>query len=208
MYTTLGARTARRYADQFGWSIVRGHFATEEKSAMPCCCGASLPSSRIVCSCGAPRCATPGCHPVADGWVEEASSDADTLTRLWDGQQWWPIALTGLEFDAVVVAGPLSAEVLSQPDASLGLTITWRDDWHAFLTAPAVFNSNLVGDREGVSLRGKGNWIPLPAAALLSPARWISTPSRHKSSLVFNEIDAVLTMLPSESHPGGSEVER
>jgi hypothetical protein len=52
MYTTLGARTARRYAEQFAWLIARGHYASEQQLTMPCCCGTAVPLGSFACSCG------------------------------------------------------------------------------------------------------------------------------------------------------------
>ena len=199
MRSTIGARTAQRYAEQFAWSIARGHFASVEQSKMRCCCGAKLPLARLACSCGAQQCASPGCHPVSDQWAEEATSDGEAVTRLWRGERWWPIALTGLGIDAVVVQGPLPSPGVvgvGDCDASLGLTLTWRDEWHAFLAAPGALDENTVQEFDGVTVRGTGGWIPLPAVALHSPARWVTSPLERRG-LALNTADALLDMLAS-----------
>jgi hypothetical protein len=209
MRSTIGARTARRYAEQFSWSIARGHFASEKQSAMHCCCGAELPLECIACSCGAQRCASPGCHPVSEDWAGEASNDAEAITQLWHGERWWPIALTGIEFDVVVVVGPLPLSALANAgdrDAPLGLTLTWRDEWHAFFTAPGALESRAAQQRVGVSVRGAGAWIPLPAVALHSPARWVESPM-DGHGLVLNSVETVMAMLPTDNPRDGSEAE-
>jgi len=200
MRTTLGARTARRYAEQFAWSIARGHYASEPQSTMPCCCGTAVPLDSFVCSCGNQQCAVPGCHPVADDWAAEACSDPEAITQLWGGEQWWPIAMTGAYFDAVVVEGPLPASVVERAEHDekpLGLTLTWRDEWHAFLTTPGALDDSAAIQRNGVSVRGAGCWVPLPAVALHSPARWVSSPTEDRG-LILNDAEAVLSMLPSD----------
>ena len=141
--------------------------------------------------------------------MEEATADPEAVTLLWGGQQWWPIALTGVAFDAVVVAGPLPAcELVSRglDRSGLGLTLTWFDDWHAFFVAPGTFDDTAAMKRDGVSVRGADSWIPLPAVALSSPARWISFPKVDRG-LVLNEAEAVLSMLPPERQPAGPEAE-
>lgn len=210
MRTTLGARTARRYAEQFGWSIARGHYASESQSAMPCCCGAALSVDSFACSCGSRQCAAPGCHPAGDDWVAEASNDPTAITRLWGGGEWWPIALTGVDFDAVVVEGPLPASVLARVehhDKPLGLTLTWRDEWHAFLTTLGAVDDCSVKQRDGVRVRSAGCWVPLPAAALHSPARWAWSPGECKG-LILNGADVVLSMLPREGQREEPVVQR
>lgn len=201
MHTTLGARTARRYAERFAWPIARGHYASEKQSVMPCCCGAKLASEAADCSCGNSRCAAPGCHPVADDWLVEASSDPEEVARLWGGGTWWPIAATGIAFDAVVVEGPLPSSTLTQALAnaySLGLTLTWRDSWHAFLTMPGELDPDAAGWPDEVSVRGTGSWIPLPAVALRSPARWLSGLT-ESGVPVLNSAEAVLSLLQAEA---------
>jgi hypothetical protein len=205
MRTTLGARVACRYAEQFAWSIGRGHFVAEQQSVLTSYCSETQTLSGVACSCDLPQCLTPGCHPVAEDWVGEASKDPDVLTRLWNGRAWWPIALTGLDFDAVLVDGPVSHTALSRLEhegGRRGLVLTWRDDWHALLVPPGA----IVGELQtGVSLRAAGGWIPLPAAALLSPARWVSTSDLTRSSFVLNDAEAVLAMLSSTSRQPGQE---
>jgi hypothetical protein len=200
MRTTLGARLARRYAAQFAWSIGRGHFVTEDRRVMECSCTHEEALSVATCSCGNANCPTPGCHPVADDWIREASDDPDAITRLWNGQQWWPIALTGSDFDAVVVDGPLPRSALSQLENAagrLGLVLTWRDEWHAFFVPPGSIADVSIPFQSGISLRGAGGWIPLPAVALLSPARWAVSPKPLRSHVVLNKPKAVLAMLSS-----------
>jgi hypothetical protein len=154
MRTTLGARVACRYAEQFEWSIET--------------------LSGVACSCDLPQCLTPGCHPVAEDWVGEDSKDPNVLTRLWSGREWWPIALTGLDFDAVIVAGPLTRTAFSclERKGGSGLVLTWRHHRHGFLVRPVAVDGEL---RMGVSLPSVGGWFPLPAAALLSPAMGLHT---------------------------------
>ena len=210
MRTTLGARTARRYAEQFGWSIARGHYASEQRLTMPCCCGTALPLDSFACSCGSQQCIAPGCHPVAGDWMAEACSDPEAITQLWGGEQWWPIAATGVCFDAVVVEGPLPASVLARAERDekpLGLTLTWRDAWHAFLIAPGTLDGSSTSQRVGASVRGVGSWVPLPAVALHSPARWVSSPMETRA-LVLNDAEAVLSMLPSEGQHEELEAEQ
>ena len=210
MRTTLGARTARRYAEQFAWPIARGHYASEQQLTMPCCCGTPLPLDSFACSCESRQCAMPGCHPVADDWMAEACSDPEAITQLWDGEQWWPIALTGVCFDAVVVEGPVPASVLAcaeHDEKLLGLTLTWRDEWHAFLTEPGVLDISSVSSRGGASLRGAGCWVPLPAVALNSPARWVSSPTENRG-LILNDAESVLSMLPPEGQHEDVEAEQ
>jgi hypothetical protein len=168
-----------------------------------------LPLSSALCSCGIQQCSAPGCHPVADNWAEEATADPGAVGLLWGGQQWWPIALTGVAFDAVVVVGPLPEPALASTGGKkgkLGLTLTWFDDWHAFFVAPGTSDEIAAMGRDGVSVRGTGSWIPLPAVALSSPARWISFPKENKG-LVLNELEAVLSMLPPARQSEGTESE-
>lgn len=209
MRTTMGVRTARRYAAQFEWPIARGHYASERQLTMPCCCGVGLPLNLSVCSCGSGECSTPGCHPVADDWKNEATADPEAIAPLWGGQQWWPIAPTGVAFDVVVVVGPFPAPVLASRGSKkvrLGLALTWFDDWHAFFVAPGTSDEIAAMERDGVSIRGTGSWIPLPAVALSSPARWISFPKANRG-LVLNEAAAVLSMLPPASQSERTEAE-
>lgn len=203
----LDLRTVRRYADQFAWLIARGHYASEVLSPMPCCCGATLSSKSVLCSCGRYHCAAPGCHPVADDLASEATNDLGAIEQLWGVEQWWPIALTGIDFDAVVVEGPLPASVLTRAERGeqlLGLTLTWRDEWHAFFTAPGALEGHSAAQRDGVSVRGPGSWVPLPAVALRSPARWVSSPAEGKG-LILNDADTLSSVLPTEASHEQSE---
>lgn len=197
MRTTLGARSVVRYAEQFAWSIARGHYALKNRSAVHGHCGSWGPLDSPTCSCGSRQCAVPGCHPVSENWAAEASSDVEAITRLWRGEPWWPIAVTGIEFDAVVVKGPLPCSALARAGHNgkpLGLVLTWRDEWHAFFTAPGALGRSAARWHAGLNVRSAGSWIPLPAVALHSPARWVESPM-EPHGLVLNSAEAVLATL-------------
>jgi hypothetical protein len=105
MYT-FSLRAALQYATQWGWPIARGHAAVDR--------------SESLCTCDDAACAAPGFHPVAVAWRAEATTDdTNRLATLWADRSWWPIAPTGIRFDAIKVDGPVSTAVLRRRGTSV-----------------------------------------------------------------------------------------
>ncbi|MFL6077403.1 MAG: bifunctional DNA primase/polymerase [Mycobacteriales bacterium] len=166
----LGA-AAREYARR-GWDVVPGVYVPGRDPAA------------AGCSCGDPRCAAPGAHPLDPDWQAVASRDAERVCWWWNGPHPYNVLLpTGRSFDVwdapAYLGGPAAdylLEAVGQAATVVAVTPTGR--WLLF-SAPSFGDHPVPPLGCDVSCHGEGGYVPAPPSSLgpLGRVRWHLPPA-------------------------------
>lgn len=164
------------YATALGWSVVPGHWLTED-----------------VCSCGHEACPTPGAHPIDDQWQRTACAHPDCVRERWRPHPGAHVlAATGpglvvVEMSAAFGWGVL--EILERVGISPGPVVDGRnasgprfwfvtaaaDNGPELRVALADQRTQLLGD---ITVHGAGSWLPLPTSGVVGSPVWSIEPLR------------------------------
>ncbi|MFB7636605.1 bifunctional DNA primase/polymerase [Streptomyces sp. NPDC056149] len=153
--------TAVRYAEERHWEVFPGAWLEHE---------GELPR----CSCDAANCPSPGAHPTAPGWANQASGSATAVRRMWSKQPRASILLpTGRTFEALDVpemAGCLALARMERLGVTLGPVTRTPDRRMLFLVLPGaaakvpdmVRNLGWTPAALDLICRGEGEYIAAP----------------------------------------------
>ncbi|MFE6690747.1 bifunctional DNA primase/polymerase [Streptomyces sp. NPDC057743] len=153
--------TAVRYAEERHWEVFPGAWLEHE-------------GERPRCSCDAPNCPSPGAHPTAPGWANQASGSATAVRRMWSKQPRASILLpTGRTFEALDVpemAGCLALARMERLGVTLGPVTRTPDRRMLFLVLPGaaakvpdmVRNLGWTPAALDLICRGEGEYIAAP----------------------------------------------
>ncbi len=117
-----------------------------------------------ICTCQeGESCGHPGKHPkLGDNWRDYASNDPDTVER-------WAKRFPNCNFGGVTGEGIVVLDVDPRNDGTTkglpktnAVVRTGGGGWHLYYTAPVGTQGKNV--REGVDLRGAGQYVVLPGS--------------------------------------------
>jgi len=182
---------AMHYAAKLGWAVIPLHSVKTGK-----------------CTCGNPRCSSPGKHPLTKNGVKEATTDIATIRDWW---RWWPSANIGIAtgkvsgFFVLDIDGQDGEETLATWQLEHGRipdTLTSRTGSggrHILFAHPGVTIRNKVRIAPGVDIRSDGGFIVAPPSVHGSGRRYAWEPmSKPGEAELSPAPDWLLEMLERE----------
>ncbi|MBQ0984458.1 bifunctional DNA primase/polymerase [Streptomyces sp. F63] len=167
------------YTGLYGWDVVPGARAR------------TVPGDTGVhCSCGAPRCASPGAHPLGRAPLVPAGSTLREVAGAWEGMAGAAVLLpVGRSFDVIEVAETAGRQALLRMERMglpLGPVAVTPHARAQFLVAPGasaelpdlLYRMGWDGARLDLRCVPPGGHITAPPSDLagLGPVRWLRPP--------------------------------
>lgn len=162
------------------------------------------------CTCGDPRCPSPGKHPLTKHGVKEATTDLATIRNWWHR---WPSANIGVAtgkisgFFALDLDGQDGEETLATwqlehgPLPDTPTSRTGSGGRHLTFAYPGLPIQNKVRIGPGVDVRGDGGYIVVPPSIHVSGRRYTWEPSAKPGKTPLSPAPGwLLAMLKRESH--------
>jgi hypothetical protein len=165
-------RAALRYAGH-GWPVTPGAYLAGDRLA-----------------CGRTACPITGCHPVAESWEDDASTEAPRVARWWRRRPYPVLLVTGATFDVLEAPAAVGLRVLgavrlhtgvlgaADGDARGPVAVTPSGRW-MFLVRPGVDLRPELESCPDIRHHGRGSWIPAaPSRTPGGPVRWAVPPQQ------------------------------